>query len=79
VEADELRARVGSRIRELAERRKIPISDLPARAGVSRAHLFAVLRGSKSPTIDFLNRLANALECDPHELLRPPRTPAKGK
>lgn len=73
MDSDELRARVATRIRELASRRKLQIIELAERAEVSRAHLFAVLAGRKSPTLDLLNRLATALECDPHELLRPPR------
>ena len=75
----ELRARVANRIRELASRRKLQIIELADRAEVSRAHLFAVLAGRKSPTLDFLNRLANALDYDPHELLRPPRKPRAKK
>jgi transcriptional regulator with XRE-family HTH domain len=76
VNSAELRARVAARIRELCARRNLQLIELADRAGVSRAHLFAVLAGRKSPTLDYLNRISTALGCDPHELLKPPRKPA---
>ena len=76
MDSAELRARVANRIRELAAKRHLQIIELADRAEVSRAHLFAVLAGRKSPTLDYLNRLATALDCDPHELVKPDRKPA---
>lgn len=75
MEPDELRARLAIRIRELAKRRKLRLIDLADQAGVSRGYLWAVLAGENAATIDYLCRIANVLQVDPHELLRPPRKP----
>jgi transcriptional regulator with XRE-family HTH domain len=75
VEPDELRARVATHIRELAARKRLRLTELADLAGVSRGHLWSVLGGEKSATLDYLCRLARVLEVDPHELVRPPRKP----
>lgn len=74
VEPDELRARLAGRIRELAKRKKLRLTELADRAGVSRGHLWAVLGGEKAATIDYLCRIAKVLEVDPAELLRRPKS-----
>jgi transcriptional regulator with XRE-family HTH domain len=74
VDSDEIRARVAMRIREIARRRKLPLNDLATSAGVSRSHLYALLAGQRAATTDVLTKIAIALQVDPHELLRPPRT-----
>lgn len=79
VEPDELRARIATRIRELAKRRKITLSQLAADSGVSPAHLWAVLGGEHSPSADVLCKLARVLQVDPDELVRRPRKPAAPK
>ncbi|MCB9715085.1 MAG: helix-turn-helix transcriptional regulator [Myxococcales bacterium] len=79
MEPDELRARLAIRIRELAKRRKLRLIDLADQAGVSRGYLWAVLAGENAATIDYLCRIANVLQVDPHELLRPPRKPKASK
>jgi transcriptional regulator with XRE-family HTH domain len=73
VTADDLRARVATRIRALAKRRKLSLNALAAAAGISRAMLFRVLAGQTPATTDTLAKLANALRVDPIELLREPR------
>ncbi len=40
-------------------------------AGVSRSHLHAVLACQRSATVDWLAKIAAALEKEPFELLRP--------
>ncbi|MEX1367778.1 MAG: helix-turn-helix transcriptional regulator [Nannocystaceae bacterium] len=79
IEPDELRARIGTRIRELAKRRRMTLSRLATESEVSPGHLWAVLRGEKAPTSDILAKFAAVLQVDPHELLRPPRKPRTPK
>ncbi|WP_438002680.1 helix-turn-helix transcriptional regulator [Sorangium sp. So ce321] len=66
-EPDELHQRVTGRIREIAAERKIPVTHLPDRAAVSRAHFWDVLAGKKSPTLQWLGRIAEALGVDAAE------------
>lgn len=73
VTADELRARVATQIRALANRRKLSLNALASIAGISRAMLFRVLAGQTPATTDTVAKLANALRVDPIELLREPR------
>lgn len=75
VEPDELRARIGARIRETAGRRHIPITRLADEAGVSRAHVWAIIGGRTAPTTDILAKLAKVLNVDPVALVRPYRKP----
>lgn len=42
-------------------------------AGTSRSYLYAVLNGEKSPTLDWLERVAKVLSVDVHELAKPIR------
>jgi len=79
VEVDEVRLRVSMRLRELIQRRGITMQGLAERAGTSRTYIHAVLNGKKAPTIDWLARMATALEVDVHVLLKPDRKrPASG-
>ena len=73
---EEMRARVAARIREIARLKGIRMTELPALAGVSRAHLWDVLSGKASPSLDFLTRVANGLGVDPSDLVKKPRRPA---
>jgi len=79
VEPEELRARVAERIRGVVKRRQMTLTQLAKDAGVSPAHLWAVLGGEKSPTTDVLCKLARVLEVDPDELVRRPRKPRTPK
>lgn len=79
VEADEFRARIAAKIREATKRRGMTLSKLAEEAGVSPAHLWAVLGGEKAPTSDTLVKLARVLRIDPGELTRRPRAPRSTK
>ncbi len=68
---DELQARVVARIRELAKASRLAVSHLPDHAGVSRSHFWEVMAGRKSPTLQWLDRIAVALSVDAVELLKP--------
>lgn len=75
VTADELRARVASRIRETARRRGLPIVTVADRAGVSRATIWAVLAGRRAATTDTLAKVAAVLGVDPGFLVKAPPRP----
>ena len=69
METAELRATVAHNIRVVAEERGIALNTLADFAGVSRSQLFNVLGESSSASLDWLARVAKALEVDPWELL----------
>lgn len=69
MDADEIRARLSSRLREAIELRGITIVELAQRAGVGRPHLYSVLTGRTGPSVDYLARLANVLDVDPAALI----------
>ncbi|MEX1368317.1 MAG: helix-turn-helix transcriptional regulator [Nannocystaceae bacterium] len=73
MDPDELHARVAARIRQRAEAKRLPIKTLASQAGVSPSHMFAVLNGTRSPTLSWLCRVADVLGCDPGELVKKPR------
>ena len=77
MEPEQARHRVATRIRELSARRRLSLNALAEQAGTAQSYLYAVLAGEKSPTVDWLARIAETLRVDIHELLRPPRR-AKG-
>ena len=64
------RTTLAANIRSLARGRRMPMIGLAQRAHVSRAQLYAVLSASSSPSLDWLCRIAEALEVEPHEILR---------
>ncbi len=66
---DELQRRLVRRIRDLAKRRGVRVTHLPDRAGVSRTHFWDVLAGRASPTLQWLERVAAALEADVADLV----------
>ena len=73
MDAEEIRARVATRIRELAARRKLSLNRLADRAGLTHSLFYAVLAGERAATTDTLTKLAVALGVEPMEFLRPPR------
>lgn len=66
---DALHRRVSARIRALSDARQITLSHLPDRAVVGRAHFWNVLSGKKSPTLQWLQRIAVALDVDVEDLV----------
>jgi hypothetical protein len=71
---DALQRRVVRKIREIADARSIPVTHLPDRAAVARSHFWNVMAGKKSPTLRWLEKIADALSVDAEELLaRRPR------
>ena len=52
---------VGKRIRQLREGRGIGLRALARSAGLALSHLLAVEKGRANPSIDYLQRIADAL------------------
>jgi transcriptional regulator with XRE-family HTH domain len=71
VEPKALRAVIAENIRGAARRKRVTINALADFAAVSRAQMFNVLGGTSSPTIDWLAKVAAALEVEPWQLLSP--------
>jgi transcriptional regulator with XRE-family HTH domain len=67
-----------ARVRRRAKALGIPLTHVPQRAGVSSSHFWAVLKGTKKPTVAWLRKLAAGLECDVSELIlgEVPKLPA---
>jgi transcriptional regulator with XRE-family HTH domain len=67
------------RIRAVAEERGMPMSHLAARAGISRSSLWEVMNGRASPTLDWVQRIAEVLEVEPLALMtgEPVRLPRR--
>jgi transcriptional regulator with XRE-family HTH domain len=76
---EEVHAVVAAQIRERVAARGISLRTLAERADTSRSHLAAVLDGTRSPTVTWLCRIAAVLDCQPYDLMRPPRARPAGK
>ena len=66
----ELQRRVGENLRRYRERRRISQEAFAEILGVHRTYMGSVERGERNLTLRTLERLANAVELDPLELLR---------
>ena len=60
---------VGSVIRGLREKKGKTQEVVSGLAGLDRTHYSKIERGLRSPTLDTLFRIAQALDMKPHELL----------
>jgi transcriptional regulator with XRE-family HTH domain len=67
----DLHERVAQRVREYALARKIVLTHLPHLAGVSASNFWSALNVRISPSLEFLRRIAAALEIDVAELIAP--------
>lgn len=61
VDADDLIARTGQRIRELRRRAGLSTEALAERAGIDRTHLGAIERGQQNPSLRVLHGIAAGL------------------
>jgi transcriptional regulator with XRE-family HTH domain len=75
VEPRELRAVLARNVRAAAKRKRVALTALADFAGVSRSQVFAVLKSATSPTLDWVAKIAAALDVEPWQLLAP--RPAK--
>jgi transcriptional regulator with XRE-family HTH domain len=73
---DAVHARLVSRITAIAEQRGITLSHLPDRADVARSYFWKLMKGTTSPTLGKMARLAEALDVDVSELVKPVGTHA---
>lgn len=73
VEPEQLRAVIAAQIRARAKAKNLSLVALAKAANVTQSHVYAVVAGEKSPTADWLAKIAAVLGCPPHELLRPMR------
>jgi XRE family transcriptional regulator, regulator of sulfur utilization len=71
-------ADVGSRVRELRERRGMSLSELARRAAVGKATLSGLEAGTRNPTLDTLHAVAAALDLPLTTLLSPFPTTLRG-
>jgi len=62
VDADDLLARTGQRIRALRRRAGLSVEALAERAGIDRTHLGAIERGQQNPSLRVLHGIAMSLE-----------------
>ena len=75
MDADALRSLLALNLRSAAERKGITLTALADFAAVSRAQVFNVTACRTSPTLDWLSKVATALDVEPWELLAPPPAP----
>lgn len=60
---------VGESIKEKRKERKLSQNQLAKKAGIAQATLSAIESSTKSPAVDTVEKLADALECSISELL----------
>jgi transcriptional regulator with XRE-family HTH domain len=63
---------LGSNVRRLRRAKGISQEELALDAGMKRSYLSDLERGTRNPTVRALGRLAEALGCDPADLLSSP-------
>jgi transcriptional regulator with XRE-family HTH domain len=69
-----LRQTFGANLRVLREARGFSQEDLADAAGIDRTYVSSLERSVYSATLDVIERIAEALEVDPAELLRGDRS-----
>ena len=67
----DMRKLVGRNVREIRRARAMTQEELADRSGFSQQYISGLERGSRNPTIVSLFELAQALEVQPVDLLRP--------
>ena len=71
MEPRELRTLVARNVRSAAKRKGVALTALADFAGVSRSQVFSVLKYATSPTLDWIAKVASALDVEPWQLLAP--------
>ena len=59
------------RIREILESKDIKVSSLAETVGITRANIINIFNGKSTPSLETLEKIANALEVDITELFAP--------
>ena len=70
-----IRAILARNVRAYARKKGIALNSLADFAGVSRSQLFDVLAKRKAASVDWLAKVAKALDVEPHDLLNPAAKP----
>jgi transcriptional regulator with XRE-family HTH domain len=65
---------LGRRIRRIRQEKGLTLKQIEARVGVSATHISEIERGKTSPTIQALEKIANALEVLPSHLIDIPHS-----
>jgi transcriptional regulator with XRE-family HTH domain len=66
----DVRVRVGLNVQQARRERGLSQEELAHRAAVHQTYLSGVERGTRNPTVVVLDRIAQALDLDPVDLLR---------
>jgi lambda repressor-like predicted transcriptional regulator len=75
-----LRSLLAMNLRAAAEKKGVTLTALADFAAVSRAQVFNVVACRTSPTLDWLSKVATALDMEPWQLLAPrAAAPAKAR
>ena len=61
---------VGKVIQEYREQRKLSQDVVSGLADIGRTHLSAIERGVRKPTLETFFRIAEALDIEPHKLMK---------
>lgn len=64
------------RIREILESKEVKVSSLAETVGITRANMSNIVNGKSTPSLETLEKIANALEVDITELFVP--SPSSG-
>jgi transcriptional regulator with XRE-family HTH domain len=59
------------RIREILEGKEVKVSSLAEAVGITRANMSNIVNGKSTPSLETLERIANALEVDITEMFIP--------
>ena len=59
------------RIREILESKEVKVSSLAETVGITRANMSNIVNGKSTPSLETLEKIANALEVDITELFAP--------
>lgn len=62
------------RIREILESKEVKVSSLAETVGITRANMSNIVNGKSTPSLETLEKIANALEVDITDLFTPSST-----
>lgn len=66
-----IKSSVGSRIREIRTGKGIGLRQFELEIGISRSDLSNIERGKRNVTVDTIEKIAKALDCDVRVLISP--------
>jgi transcriptional regulator with XRE-family HTH domain len=63
--------RLKRQIQRLAKKHSWTMEQVAQEAGISRAHFFAIIMGTRSPSLAILKKLSDTFKVDVTDLLKP--------